>query len=227
MTRAWLSALAASMALASPTFAAEPAAQGSKALAVTCPPIANPNIVCRPYAKPPDARSTQYNSPSVIYFFSYTCAKCADVNAFVAAWGKRTRASVLPTPALWGRSTMRQMAEAYYAFERLGVTETLGPRLFAAIKAGEYAFGGPDELARFAEANGVRGDLVKRALASPRNGFRVGMAERRTQMYQFDGIPFMAINGRYGISLKAQDPQTLADLGALLDALVAEAQPSR
>lgn len=227
MIPAWLPALLASVALAQPALAAEPAAQGTKAPAVTCPAIANPNIVCRPYATPPGASSTQGNSPSVIYFFSYTCSKCADVNAFVAGWRSRTQASVLPTHALWGSSTMRQMVEAYYAFERLGVTETLGPRLFAAIKAGEYAFGGPDELARFAAANGVRGDLVKRALASSRNGFRVAIAERRTRMYQLDGVPFLAVNGRYGISLKAQDPQTLADLGVLLDALVAEAQPAR
>jgi hypothetical protein len=40
------------------------------------------------------------------------------------------------------------------------VTETLGPRLFAAIADRQFAFGDPDELARFAAANGVRGDLV-------------------------------------------------------------------
>ena len=227
MIRVWLSALLASAALAQPALAAEPAARGTQALAVTCPAIANPNIVCRPYATPPGASSTQGNSSLVIYFFSYTCSKCADVNTFVSAWSKRTKAPVLPIHALWGSSTMRQMTEAYYAFERLGVTETLGPRLFAAIKAGQYAFGGPDELARFAEANGVRGDLVKRALASPRNGFRVAIAERRTQMYQLDGVPFIAVNGRYGISLKAVDPQTLGDLDTLLDALVAGAQPVR
>jgi hypothetical protein len=227
MIRAWLPALLASAALAQPALAADPAAQGSTALAANCPAIANPNIACRTYATPPGTASTPGSSPSVIYFFSYTCAKCADVNAFIAAWGKRAKATVLPTHALWGSSTMRQMTEAYYAFERLGVTETLGPRLFATIKAGEYAFGGPDELARFAQANGVRGDLVKRALASPRNGFRVAIAERRTDMYQLEAVPFIALNGRYGITLKAVDPQTLADLGALLDALVAEAQPAR
>jgi thiol:disulfide interchange protein DsbA len=211
--------------LAQPVLAAEPTGQATQAAAATCPPIANPNIVCRTYAPPQDESSSSSDSPLVIYFFSYTCFKCADFGDFVDAWSKRTKVSVLPVHALWGSSTVRQMAEAHYAFERLGVTETLGPRLFAAIKAGEYAFGGPDELARFAAANGVRGDLVKRALASPRNSFRVAIAERRTRMYQLDGVPFIAVNGRYGISLKSLDPQTLADLGDLLDALAAEARP--
>ena len=225
MMRILLAALLASITLTQSVLAAEPAVQGAKVPAVACPPIANPNIACRPYASPPGESTSAGNSSLVIYFFSYTCAKCAEVSAFVTAWSKRSTAPVLATHALWNSSKMRQMAEAYYAFERLGVTETLGPRLFAAIKAGEYAFGGPDELARFAAANGVRGDLVKRALASPRNGFRVAIAERRTQMYQLDGVPFIAVNGRYGISLKSLDPQTLADLGDLLDALAAEARP--
>jgi predicted DsbA family dithiol-disulfide isomerase len=163
----------------------------------------------------------------VIYFFSYTCFKCADFGDFVDAWSKRTKVSVLPVHALWGSSTVRQMAEAHYAFERLGVTETLGRRLFAAIRDKHFAFGGPDELARFAEANGVRGDLVKRALASPRTRFKVAIAEHRTRKYKLDGVPFLIVNDRYGIGPKAADPQTLADLGVLLETLVAEARPQR
>lgn len=219
MMRNLLVLLLISIAVAQSVLAAEPAAQSAQA-AATCPPIANPNIVCQTYAAPPGESSSSSGSPLVLYFFSYTCFKCADFGDFVAAWSKRTRVSVLPVHAMWDSRTVRQMAEAFYAFERLGVTETLGPRLFAAIADKQFAFGGAEELARFADANGVRGDLVQRALASPRTRFKVAIAEHRTRKSRLEGVPFLIVNDRYGIGPKATDPQTLADLGALLDALV-------
>lgn len=212
MKRVRLAALLVSIALL----------QSAHAVTESCPPIANPNITCQPHAPPADESTPARDSRLVVYVFSYTCPPCADVDAFVRTWSKRSDVPVLHSPAVWNNDRVRQMAAAYYAFERLGVAETLGPRLFAALKSREYSFGGPDELARFAESYGVRGDLVKRALASPRTSFKVAIAEQRVRKYRLDGVPFLMVNDRYGLGLKSADPQTLADLGVLLDALAAE-----
>jgi hypothetical protein len=48
----------------------------------------------------------------------------------------------------------------------------------------------------------------------------VALAEHRTRKSRLEGVPFPVVNDRHGIGPQATDPQTLADLGALLDALV-------
>ncbi len=216
--------LAAGLALPLPTRAAQPALKDAATPA--CPPIANPNIVCRPYASPPVKPSSD-GALRAVYFFSYTCPKCAEANSFVDAWSARRKLFVFRIHAVWDDKRLRDAAGAYYAFKRLGVTETLGPRLFDAISARQYRFDGAEELGAFAEANGVRADLMKRALASPRTTEQFKMAEHATRRFQIERVPFIAVNDRYAVSLRTVDAQTLADLEVLLDALVDEARPGR
>lgn len=220
--RTLLPVLGALFALALPAQAQEPAREPT-AVPPACPPTTNPNIECRVYSTPPMKPSAS-GGPRVTYFFSYTCRPCETIDAFLDDWSQRSKVFVFRLHVAWDNKAVQEAARAYYAFKRLGVTETLGPRLIASIQDKQYKFGGADELAAFAQANDVRGDLMRRAYLSPRTREQMRMAQYAANKFKLDRVPFITVNNRYAITLKALDAQTLADTGSLMNAMVAEAQ---
>lgn len=206
---------------------AHASAQDSAPSAHACPNVPDPNLICRPYASAPFKSSRSSGLPRVTYFFSYTCTPCNDVGNFLDSWSERSKVFVYRIHAVWDGKPIREAASAYYAFKRLAVTETVGASLVAAIRAKQYRFGGPDELAALAEAHGVRGDLVRRALASRRNAEELELAAHAVRAYRVESVPFIAVDDRYAISVRSTSAPTLAELGMLLDMLVARPQSDR
>ena len=220
--RTLLPVLGALFALALPAQAQEPAREPT-GVPPACPPTTNLNIECRVYSTPPMKPSAS-GGPRVTYFFSYTCRPCERIDAFLDDWSQRRKVFVFRLQVAWDNNAAQVAARAYYAYKRLGVTETLGPRLIASIQDKQYKFGGADELAAFAQANDVRGDLMRRAYLSPRTREQMRMAQYAANKFKLDRVPFIAVNNRYAITLKSLDAQTLADTGSLMNAMVAEAQ---
>ena len=214
--------IGAVLALALPAHAQQPD-NNATAPTIACPPTANPNIECRTYQVPPIKRSAS-SEPRVTYFFSYSCKPCETVGAFLEGWSARNKVFVFRVHVAWDNKAVKDAAHAYYAFKRLGVTETLGPLLSSAIHAKQYKFGGADELAAFAQANGVRGDLMKRAYLSPRTREQIRMSQVAAGKFKLDRVPFIAVNDRYAITLTSLDAQTLSDAEALMNTMIAQTQ---
>ena len=136
-------------------------------------------------------------------FFWYGCPHCFRLDPFVSSWLKTKPANVnfIHTPAalnpVWEGS-----ARGFYTLELMGaglVEKTHGP-LFRAIHETPARIFDENSLANFYSRYGV--DPVK--FRSLFNSFavtgKVMQSKSLAQKYQLEGVPAVAVNGKYGVS---------------------------
>lgn len=137
----------------------------------------------------------------VLEFFWYGCPHCYALEPLLEDWVKRlpTDAEFRRVPAVLSQNWISH-AQVYYAFEALGVTDRLHRPFFDAVHRerlqvdNQQAFEGwlqrqnvdPKKFNDAARSFGVQ-SLVKRAA-------------RVTAAYRIDGVPALAVHGRFTVS---------------------------
>jgi thiol:disulfide interchange protein DsbA len=130
-------------------------------------------------------------------FFWYGCPHCYALEPRIDAWLEHAPGNVafVRTPATGGRWLVH--AQAYYAFEALGVTERLHGAMFRAIHEQNRRLDSLSALADFAAEQGIDPQRFRDAF----NSFGVRTAlERAKQInaaYQVTSVPLFAVDGKY------------------------------
>ena len=135
----------------------------------------------------------------VVEFFWYGCPHCYTFEPVLAPWLKKLPKDThfRRIPAMFNEE-YAQGARAYYALEAIGEEQRLHKALFDAVHTGAR-LRVADEAA-LTEWLGKHGVDTKKFAAAYRSFTVEGKLKRAaqlTQAYKIDGVPSMAVNGRY------------------------------
>lgn len=135
----------------------------------------------------------------VVEFFAYGCSHCHSFEPALDAWQKALPRDVLfrriPVAFQDGVPALHQ--RLFFAIEALGKVEQLHAKVFQAIHVAHDHLQTPQEIAVFAQKNGIDGAQLLAAM----NSFAVaGKAKQATMLavgYGIEGTPSMGIDGRW------------------------------
>ena len=152
-----------------------------------------------PYVKLPVAQATRGDGKiEVIEFFWYGCEHCYILEPRIEAWLPTVPKDVVFTrlPAV-ANELWLPMATLFYTVEALGHIERLHPRIFDAIHKERLRLDqGP-----IRDSWLTRHGIDPARYAEVEKSFAVMMKVKRarelTQAYGVDGVPALAVNGRY------------------------------
>ncbi|MBE0621478.1 MAG: thiol:disulfide interchange protein DsbA/DsbL [Burkholderiales bacterium] len=138
----------------------------------------------------------------VVEFFWYGCPHCYDFEPVLEPWVKKLPKDVhfRRIPAMFDNE-YAQGARAFYALEAIGEEERLHKALFEAIHTGAR-LRVADEAA-LTEWLGKHGVDTKKFAAAYRSFTVEGKLKRAaqlTQAYKIDGVPTMAVDGKYVVN---------------------------
>jgi thiol:disulfide interchange protein DsbA len=135
----------------------------------------------------------------VIEFFWYGCPHCYSFEPLIEPWVKKLPKDTQfrRIPAIFN-DEWEQGARAYYALEAIGEGQRLHKPLFDAVHTGARLKVANE--AALTEWLGKQGVDTKKFAAAYRSFSvegKVKRAKQLTQAYKIEGVPAMAVNGRY------------------------------
>jgi len=160
-------------------------------------PVENTDYRVLENAQPVDSG----NKVEVIEFFWYSCPHCNAFDPELANWVKSQGSNIVfkRVPVAF-RPTDEPQQRLYYALEVMGKTEELHKKIFHAIHVEHRQLNEEGAIADFVASQGV--DRAK--FLNAYNSFGVQAKVRRAvqllELYKVDGVPLIAINGRYETS---------------------------
>ncbi|ODB84745.1 disulfide bond formation protein DsbA [Candidatus Thiodiazotropha endoloripes] len=147
---------------------------------------------------PPVATSVADGKVEVLEFFWYGCPHCYHMEPDLESWLKAKPENVefvrVPAPL---NSRWTAHAQFFYTAEILGLTEKLHTPLFAAIHDKKRKIYDKNALIDFAVEQGVDKEKFTEAWNSFGVYVKVQNAKKLGQRYQLDGVPAIAVNGKY------------------------------
>jgi thiol:disulfide interchange protein DsbA len=160
----------------------------------------------------------------VIEFFSYLCPHCYRFEPTLKPWVKKLPKDTQfrRVPAMFS-DDYAQAARAYYALEAIGEVERLHTALFDAVHTGSRLKVGNE--AALTEWLGKQGVDTKKFAAAYRSFSVDGKLKRAaqlTQTYKIEGVPSMAVNGKYVVI--TDNMKSLEQLLGVSDYLVERAR---
>ena len=134
----------------------------------------------------------------VIEFFWYSCPHCNAFEPQFKQWIEhQSKDVVIKRVPVRFRDDFEPQQRMYYVLEALGKLEPLHGRLFQAIHGERLPLNGVEQLARWAEKNGIAAKDFNQAY----NSFSVvSKAKRATQLQQafkVQGVPALGVAGRF------------------------------
>ncbi|MBE0625966.1 MAG: thiol:disulfide interchange protein DsbA/DsbL [Burkholderiales bacterium] len=137
----------------------------------------------------------------VIEFFWYGCPHCYKFEPVITPWVKKLPKDVhfRRVPAMFN-DEYAQGARAFYALEAIGVEERLHKALFDAIHTGSrLRVADEAALTEWLAKQGVDTKKFAAAYRSFSVEGKLKRAAQLTQGYKIEGVPSMAVNGKYVI----------------------------
>jgi thiol:disulfide interchange protein DsbA len=168
----------------------------------------------------------------VMEFFWYACPHCNALEPSLVDWVKKQGDAITfkRVPVVF-RDTMVPQQKLFYAIEAMGKTEDLHKKIFHAVHVEHQSLDTDAAIADFVAKNGVD----KKKFVETYNSFGVATRVRRAaqlqEAYKVDGVPLIAIDGRYmtspsivGVSIgnQSEDALNKATL-QVMDSLVVKA----
>ena len=179
---------------------------------------------------PPQATS-QRNKIEVVEFFSYGCPHCARFYPLLSAWLTQLPPDVLfrRVPVGFGRDAWMNLQRAYYSLEATGDLARLDGPLFRAIHEERKPLFDESSIADWVGRNG--GDAAKFtgayiSLDVNKQSFE---ADRMAENFHIEGIPALAVDGRYVAHTggSTDEAQALHELLVNTDELIARVRSER
>jgi thiol:disulfide interchange protein DsbA len=138
----------------------------------------------------------------VLEFFWYGCPHCYNFEPVLESWAKKLPKDTQfrRVPAMFN-DEYAQAARAYYALEAIGEVERLHKALFDAVHTGSRLRVGNE--AALTEWLGKQGVDTKKFAAAYRSFSVEGKLKRAvqlTQSYKIEGVPSLAVNGKYVVN---------------------------
>ncbi len=146
----------------------------------------------------PVAVSTPAGKIEVIEFFSYGCPHCFALEPTLEGWAKQLPPDVVFKRVPVGFNALYEnYQKIYYALEAMGQVEHMHRKVFNAIHQQRLRLDKEADIAAFMTANGVDGakflDLYKSFTVQT----KAKQAQQLSQAYKIEGVPSMAVQGRY------------------------------
>ena len=148
--------------------------------------------------EPPVPSAAAPGKIEVIEFFSYACPHCNSFEPTIEAWSKR-----LPADVAFSRVPVSFMMNAenfmriYYTLETMGPVDAMQRKVFAAVHVERNFLEKPADIAALMAKNGL--DAAK--FTSVFNSFSVASsvtrAKKAVAAYRLDGVPSIAVQGRF------------------------------
>lgn len=162
----------------------------------------------------------------VLEFFMYSCPHCSQFEPTLEPWAKRLPADVAfrRVPVAF-RPNLEIHQRLYYALEALGQLEALHAKAFAAIHVERKMMLKDEDVAAWAVANGLDGAKLLDAMKSFAVAGKVRAAKQTMEAYRVDGVPMLAIQGRWTTSASTAGSHEKAL--AVADYLIAQARKTK
>jgi protein dithiol oxidoreductase (disulfide-forming) len=151
------------------------------------------------YITLPQAQPTESGKKvEVTEFFWYSCPHCNAFEPDLEAWVKRQgdKINFKRVPVIF-RPEMIPEQRLYYALEAIGKSEELQSKIFHAIHVEHKRLDNPAAIADYVASQGID----KQKFMSLYNSFSVETKVKRAAQlqsdYQINGVPTIAIDGRY------------------------------
>jgi thiol:disulfide interchange protein DsbA len=137
-------------------------------------------------------------------FFWYGCGHCYALEPHLDSWLKTLPKNVqfIRTPGV--SPEWLAHAQAYYAFETLGLVNKLHKPFFDAVQAARQTalpnmvpFSDEDSIAAFVTRHGVDAVKFREVYRSFDVGRKVGTAKRLNGAYQVRSVPILFVDGKY------------------------------
>lgn len=158
----------------------------------------------------------------VLEFFSYGCPHCKDLEPLLEGWMKKAPKDVVVRRVPVFSEPLQRM---YLSLEALGETDRLNNQIFSAIHDQNVRMQDEKVQMNWVAAHGV--DLKK--YQAMYNSFSINSGVKRNQQlaqdYHIEGIPSLAVAGRY-VTSAAMTGNHAASL-LVLDDLIAKARSGR
>jgi len=134
----------------------------------------------------------------VLEFFWYGCPHCYSFEPYLKAWKKTMPANVefVRVPAIF-RPDWEVQARAYYALSNMGIIEDLHGKIFTAIHKDKKRLNKKELITDFLVANGVDRKKFEAEYSSFSVDSMVRKAKKKQTAYQIQGVPSVAVNGKY------------------------------
>ena len=134
----------------------------------------------------------------VIEFFWYSCPHCNAFEPQFRQWIERqSKDVVIKRVPVRFREDFEPQQRMYYALEALGKLEPLHGRLFQAIHVERLPLSGAEQLARWAEKNGIVANDFNQAYNSFGVVAKTKRATQLQQAFKVQGVPALGVAGRY------------------------------
>ncbi|MGZ3238613.1 MAG: thiol:disulfide interchange protein DsbA/DsbL [Burkholderiaceae bacterium] len=151
------------------------------------------------YRTLPQAQPTESGKKvEVTEFFWYSCPHCNAFEPDLEAWVKKQGDKIVfkRVPVIF-RPEMIPEQRLYYALEAMGKSEELQSKIFHAIHLEHQRLDNPTAIADFVAKQGID----KQKFMDLYNSFgvetKVKRAAQLQEAYKIDGVPTVAIDGRY------------------------------
>ncbi len=160
----------------------------------------------------------------VVEFFSYGCPHCNEFHPFLSAWVAKQGADVVvrKIPVTFARAAWSNIARLFYALESTGDLARLDAEVFKAIHGERQNLFEERTINEWVVKKGVDPKKFADAFASFGVQSRVKRGDQMAQSYRIQGVPALAVQGRYLISAH-QPAETLA----VADRLIAKVRSEK
>ncbi len=155
----------------------------------------------------------------IIEFFSYRCPHCFHLESDLQKWIAKLPAGVkvIRQPVIFTEK-WEPSARAFFALDSLGLLDKLHAKVFEAMHQQGYNFDDPGIFYDWAGKQGVDVNQLRDAYNSFGTLSKVARAKQLARNYKLEGVPTLAVNGRYLTSVSMTGSQ--ASMFATLDELV-------
>lgn len=165
----------------------------------------------------------------VLEFFHYGCPHCRAFDPLLEPWVKRLPADVafVRVPAIWGNAQLGKLAQLYYAIEVSGKVEQLHGKVFPAVQDDKVPLHTEDGVRDWVARQGVDAKAFMETYKSFGVQSMVKRADQVARAYKVQGVPTMAVDGRYltSASMTGSHDATLKTVDQLLAQV--RSQPKR
>jgi len=179
----------------------------------------------------PPQPTSQHTRIEVVEFFSYACPHCAHFHPLLSAWVAKLPPDVLfrRVPVGFNRDPWINLQRAYYALDATGDLARLDGPLFHALHEERKPLVDESSIADWVGHNGGNADKFTAAYTSLAVNKESFQADQMAEEYHVEGVPALAIDGRYLAHAEpsADEEQALKDLLANVDELIARVRKDR
>ena len=152
---------------------------------------------------PPVHASRPPSETKIVEFFWYGCGHCFDFEPALGVWKKNINPEIQfdQIPAVFDRKWAPH-ARAFYTAKKLGVLDSIHPKLFNALHVKKEKIYTEKQIGAFFVNHGVDEDVFDEVYHSFEIDVSVRKAMSLTRASGIGGVPSMIVNGQYRTSVR-------------------------